>query len=241
MTETPEKTAYYACYTVTRCCSHWSRPLLVTSSNACVHLASLLRSRSCVCRAAVIGNLLLFCTKPAAQVWQHHVTMTTGRIATLFYNFVWVYAAGQWQRCPHQEMLEVAALTCKGFPVCLQALDSRTLFFWFATCCIFICSSARTFPVSLTEHFQPFALHFLDFDAKSCSLFWRSSQSRVARLISQSLIWIFSLLLSWWLHPGFIMRLLSKGKCAFRSQQRSWRATTTTSSSPSAPGSWMIR
>lgn len=119
MTETPEKTAYYACYTVTRCCSHWSRPLLVTSSNACVHLASLLRSRSCVCRAAVIGNLLLFCTKPAAQVWQHHVTMTTGRIATLFYNFVWVYAAGQWQRCPHQEMLEVAALTCKGFPVCL--------------------------------------------------------------------------------------------------------------------------
>lgn len=191
MTETPEKMAYYACYTVTRCCSHWSRPLLVTSSNACVHLASLLRSRSCVCRAAVIGNLLLFCTKPAAQVWQHHVTMTTGRIATLFYNFVWVYAAGQWQRCPHQEMLEVAALTCKGFPVCLQALDSRTLFFWFSTCCVFICSSARTFPVSLTEHFQPFALHFLDFDAKSCSLFWRSSQSRVARLISQSLIWIF--------------------------------------------------
>lgn len=87
MTET-----YYDC-TVTRFCDHWSRPLLVTRSNACVRLASLLRSRSCVCRAAVIRNLLL-CTKPAAQVWQHHVTMTTGHIATLFYNYVCVYAAG---------------------------------------------------------------------------------------------------------------------------------------------------
>lgn len=90
-----EKTAYYDFYTVTHFRSHWSHPLLVISSNAGVHLASLLRSRSCACRAAVVRNLLLFCTKPAAQVWQHHVTMTTGQIATLLYNYVLVYAAGQ--------------------------------------------------------------------------------------------------------------------------------------------------